>query len=100
MINGLAPNDINMVFKTQHRLGTKAIIPQLNTNNSFGVKAARLWNLLPKEVLMRSATLKVALGHFIQQFPDTPPTKGYTAINHNSLLDWTSERSYSTRGRT
>ena len=59
--------------------------------NSFGVKAAKLWNLLPKEINSISTldALKSSLAVFLKNFPDTPPTKGYTAINNNSLLEWT-----------
>ena len=88
IVQGLAPNDIKMAFKTQQRQGVKAIVPHLNAksqksisshyDNSFGVKAARLWNLLPRDVNEKITleSFKVALGNFISQFPDTPPTKG------------------------
>jgi hypothetical protein len=74
IVNGLAPNDINMEFKTHQRLGTKAVIPELNTkaqrsisthyDNSFGVKAAKLWNLLPKELLLKRSQREDRLGTF------------------------------------
>ena len=112
IINGLAPNDIEMVFQAQQRHGVKVTIPQFNTNsqksisshydNSFGVKAARLWNILPKDVNEKTnmESFKVALRNFISQFPDTPPVKGYTTINNNSLLEWIKERGYTSGGRT
>ena len=58
--------------------------------NSFGVKAARLWNLLPRHINEQETLdgLKMALGVFLKEFPDTPPTTGYTTVNSNSLLDW------------
>ena len=93
-----------MTFKTHQRHGLKAIVPTLNTKsqasitthyeNSFGVKATNLWNLLPKAVseLTELAPFKVALRNFLKTFPDTPPTKGYTAVNNNSLLEWNLQR--------
>ncbi|CAL8377732.1 unnamed protein product [Boreogadus saida] len=39
---------------------------------------------------------KVALGEYLRRIPDTPPVPGYTAVNRNSLLDWSNEK----RGRT
>lgn len=110
--NGLAPNDIKMEFKTHQRLGVKAVIPELNTkaqksisthyDNSFGVKAARIWNLIPREINEKTDldSFKVSLGGFIGKFPDTPPTKGYTAMNRNSLLEWTCDKGFSVGGRT
>lgn len=103
--NGDAPNDIGMIFKTNKRLGIKAVVPGLFTkaqssvathyHNSFGVKATRLWNLLPKRVNESTSldSLKVGLGEFLSSFPDTPPTRGYTAVNNNSLLEWNLQRS-------
>ena len=100
MANDLAPNDIKMVFKENARHGIKAIVPPLNNKsqrsvathyeNSFGVNAARLWNLLPRQVnsLTALGPFKVSLARFLEMFPDTPPTKGYTAITNNSLLEW------------
>ena len=59
--------------------------------NSFAVKAARLWNILPKEFISKTTLggLKEARGNFLDMFPDNPPSKGYTATNNNSLLEWT-----------
>ena len=109
IVNKMAPNDIKMEFKTHQRLGIKAVIPEFNNKaqrsisthyeNSFGVKAARLWNLLPKEVNEKTVLehFKVVLGEYIDKFPDTPPTKGYAAVNRNSLLEWTLEEDFCRR---
>ncbi|CAL8363407.1 unnamed protein product [Boreogadus saida] len=35
---------------------------------------------------------KVALGEYLRRIPDTPPVPGYTAVNRNSLLDWSNEK--------
>ena len=110
IINGAAPNDINMEFKENTRLGIKAIIPKINTKaqtsvsthyfNSFGVKAARLWNILPKEVNEKCTldSFKNSLGGFLSRIPDTPPTSGYTAANNNSLIQWNTQRISTHRG--
>ena len=60
ILHGHAPNDIGMEFQQQHRRGVKAIVPLFRNaaqksvstvyDNSFGVKAARLWNILPQDV--------------------------------------------------
>ena len=100
MKNGLAPNGIGMEFYDSARLGIRVRIPTFNHqaqtsvssayDASFGVKAARLWNILPKDVnsLTTLESFKIALGEFIMKFPDKPPVKGYTPPNSNSLLDW------------
>ena len=104
IINGHAPNDLEMQFKHHPRLGIKALIPQLNTkaqlsvridyDSSFGVKAAQLWNILPHDVsqLISLESFKIGFGRFLEQFPDTPPVPGYTAVNNNSLLSWKETR--------
>ena len=89
-----------MEFYQQSRHGIKAKVPNFNAkaqtsystlyNHSFGVKAARLWNLLPSHVNNQETLsgFNVALGAFLNDFPDTPPITGYRTINSNSLLDW------------
>ena len=80
--------------------GVKAEVPPLFTGaqksistkyfNSFGVRAARLWNALPKEVNTAETldTFKVVLGRWLDQYPDCPPVRGYRTQNGNSILDW------------
>ena len=99
-MNDLAPNDIGMEFKQHPRFGNRAVIPSLYKNaqrsvstaydNSFGVRGAKLFNLLPKAVnqITELNSLKAALGDFLSTFPDTPPVRGYVAVNGNSLLEW------------
>ena len=58
--NGASPNSTNTRFYHHDRLGVRAEVPSLYTGaqksistkyfNSFGVRAARLWNTLPREV--------------------------------------------------
>ena len=60
MANELAPNTIGLVFYETSRLGIKITLPAINHKtqaavrtdyeNSFKIKASRLWNLLPKSV--------------------------------------------------
>ena len=104
ILHGICPNDINMVFKDNPRLGNKVVIPPLAKkatalaktlyDNSFAVKAGRLWNTLPRDVntQCKLECFKAKLGSFLDSFPDTPPTPGYTASNTNSLIDWFNQR--------
>ena len=74
ILQGICPNDINMVFKDNPRLGTKVAIPPLAKqtsamakscyDDSFAVRAGKLWNLLPKEGNMTNEleSFKVSLG--------------------------------------
>jgi len=100
ILNGRAPNDIDMLFKDTLRHGKRAIVPPTNNSaqrsiashyeNSFGVCAAKLWNLLPASVNNHTALepFKIALGKFLESFPDTPPLDGYSPATNNSLLEW------------
>ena len=104
MLNGLAPNDIGLTTYNHIRLGNKIRLPPHNNKaqasvttdyeNSFKIKASRLWNLLPKSIntIKTLDSFKEELGNFLRRFPDTPPVPGYTAINRNSLLDWSNEK--------
>ena len=100
ILNNQAPNDVDFEFQYHQRLGVKAKIPSINKrvqlsvrtdyDNTFRVRAAQLWNLLPQG-LGREESLdnfKVGLGRFLEQYPDTPPVPGYTPANDNSLLSW------------
>ena len=59
-------------------------------DNSFRVRAAQLWNLLPEKLGTETSldNFKVGLGRFLDEYPDTPPVPGYTPVNNNSLLSW------------
>ena len=93
IFNCEAPNDTGFEFQTHPRLGVKAKIPSLNKSaqlsvrkdydNSFRVRAAQLWNLLPPElgVITSLDRFKEGLGRFLDQYPDTPPVPGYTTGN-------------------
>ena len=89
-----------MEFKHHPRHGLRALVPSPYKNaqrsvstaydNSFGVKGTRLWNLLPKKVneITELGLFKAGLGNLLAKIPDTPPVRGYTAANGNSLLEW------------
>ncbi len=99
-------NSTSLTFYTSERLGMKASVPAFNHSaqkscssaydNSFGVKAIRLWNILPKSVNSQKTLdlFKVSLGRFLDKFPDSPPVPGYTPPNSNSLLDWSCSGGY------
>ena len=101
--NGISPNSTNIRFYHHQRLGIKAEVPPLQTGaqksistkyfNSFGVRATRLWNTLPKEVNTAETleSFKVSLGRWLDRYPDTPPVKGYRTQNGNSILEWVVE---------
>ena len=88
-----------MGFNENKRLGTKVKIPAFSKtapssvvrlyDESFAVHSGKLWNILPKEVTAVKTLdgFKVLLGKFLFQYPDEPPTKGYSAHNRNSLID-------------
>ena len=77
MLNDLAPNDINLVPYTNSRLGIKITLPPDNNKaqgsvktdfeNSFRIKASRLWNLLPKSInsITSLDAFKTALGDYL-----------------------------------
>ena len=96
ILNDLAPNDIDMSFHLNPRLGPVAELPKLaskrqhvNTlrDQSFSCLGPRLFNLLPKSMktIHSLPVFKSNLDDFLKLFPDTP---GYVAANGNSLIDW------------
>lgn len=103
ILNGHTPNDINLVFYTHPRHGIRISLPKFNTKvamhvstlfeSSFTISSAKLWNILPANVNSQTKLepFKVALSHILDSYPDTPPTPGYTAVNRNSLIDWTNQ---------
>ena len=106
IVNGHAPNDVALSFKTHQRLGVRAVVPPLQLKaqksvrthyeHSFSVKGPQLWNILPKAVneLATLDEFKVALGVFLSSIPDTPPVKGYPRSTTNSLLDYNTRRTH------
>ena len=63
--------------------------------NSFSSTASALYNAVPCEIKSISTLnkFKSALDSFLQSFPDTPPTPGYTGVNGNSLVEWVGGKS-------
>ena len=109
IINNLAPNDIQINFHQNERLGLMCNVPSLSRTSkskhqklydqSFHVTAAKLWNKIPKNIKEKPSldSFKVALTKFLMSFPDQPPIHGVSS--QNSLLDITTiknaELSYS-----
>ena len=100
--NDLAPNHttrpVEDSFKVHGRKGLEAKFPDLYTSaqgsvetlreNSFSVRAVKLFNRMPKEV-RESETLeelKVNIGNFLDGIPDHPPVRGYRSSSDNSLV--------------
>ena len=101
---GLAPNGPGFDFKDTPRFGPRALIPKFNYRaqksastmfeNSFSVLGAKLWNTLPKCVKEAGNVdeLKVLLGGHLGGIVDRPPTRGYSCVHGNSLLDFALSR--------
>ena len=96
---GMIPNNINIIFQHSDRRGVTCLRPLGNSKyssintmrfHSFSSTAAALYNAVPSEIksIPTLTKFKAALDSFIQKFPDTPPTPGYTGANRNSLLEW------------
>ena len=93
------PNDLNLTFNYSAHRGATCIrrlgnsrVRSVNTTiyNSFSSVGPALFNIVPAEV--KSSTelpiFKSKLDNWLRTFPDKPPTPGYIAANHNSLLEW------------
>ena len=101
--NNKVPNDINMEFYYNKRLGWRTELPRRHRgaklsaqtihDASFSVIGAKLWNLLPKNVntCISLDSFKIQLGNFLSNIPDNHPVTNYTTINNNSILDWASQ---------
>ena len=100
ILNEISPNDLQLEFTTSARNGIKVKLPSIDRaalqsartlyEHSFAINAAKLWNILPKEVSesVKLDPFKVKLGAFLDSFPDTPLSTGYVTANNNSLLEW------------
>ncbi len=100
-------NDINVQFVHRPRFGTLAVIPSTRKNssaanqslfdNSFSVMGPKLWNAMPYHlnVISDKELFKSQLTQFMLSLPDTPPIRGYTPQNSNSLLCWRNDREVS-----
>ena len=100
ILKNLSPNDLQVSWYYNDRLGLKAITPPKGKGkvsiheSSFSIAGPKLWNILPKHVTLQPtlSTFKSSLGEFLNHFPDTPPVKGYSPINSNSLIDWVRQK--------
>lgn len=98
-------NDLQVIFKENSRRGPIASIPPLVSplskaqtlfDNSFPVKGAQLWNLVPQntKLIVTIEHFKIELDKWLLLFPDRPPVHGYSVQNNNSVLEWASSGSY------
>ena len=95
--NGVYPNSINISFKLHSRSNSlKAVVKPLPKirgkiltiyDESFVIKAAKLWNVLPNQLtLITSLDLfRESLDRFLSTVPDKPPLPGYPYKCNNSL---------------
>jgi len=103
ILNNLTNNDVGITFQDTGNLtrrGIVANIPPLPRSiparavtlyeNSFAVRAPKLWNCLPKSVkaVKTLDAFKSSLGSFTDTIPDLPPINGCIGVNNNSILDW------------
>ena len=100
-------NDINVQFVSRPRFGNLAVIPsacrhssaanQSLYDNSFAVIGPKLWNAMPYHLncIGDREHFKSQLTQFVLSLPDTPPIRGYTPHNSNSLLCWRNDREIS-----
>ena len=102
--NHLAPNNINMIFSQNPSIETRsnietALTPPLPKcrgkiisvyENSFGIKATKLWNKLPSKLTkIESLSLfRSKLDEYLFLLPDQPPVNGYYHANYNSILEY------------
>ena len=98
--HGLYPNHMKIEFKTHTRTNSiRAVLKSLpkvagsllsKFEESFVIKAAKLWNLLPSDVthLTELFAFKAGLDKFLKNTPDLPPISGYPYQHNNSLLSY------------
>ena len=94
---GINPNSINIEFKEHTRSSAiRALIKPLpkikgklltQYDESFVVRSARLWNVLPPKLTRVSTfdVFKSGLKEFLFKIPDEPPIPGYYHTSDNSL---------------
>ena len=98
--NNFSPNDINLEFvKHNYSSKIKAVLKPMPRKvgklltlyeNSFVIKAAKLWNVLPAEIsnITNFNEFLRKLECFLRIFPDEPPVNGYFHKNNNSILSY------------
>ena len=98
-------NDISTEFFFRPRLGNLAKIPVCKKSSSalhwtayyerlFAVLGPKLWNciLYILNSIQNMDLFKMRFTGFLMSVPDTPPVRGYTPTNSNSLLFWHKDR--------
>ena len=97
ILNKVYPNTIDLNFKNHQRSGAiravLKLLPKLQGRaltvyeESFLIKAAKLWNILPPELSKITVLdeFKRKLLTFLKSIPDKPPLPGYPSVNDNSL---------------
>ena len=100
ILNGHSPNDMNIQFYHNDRLGIRAKLPPISKNcnpssktifdNSFALQGPTLWNLIPIVATYKAnlSEFKTSLQSFLKKIPDLPPTTGYTSPHTNSIKEW------------
>ena len=104
ILNRKTSNDVKVQFVNRPRLGNIAKIPDCNRNSSafhqtvyehsFAVMGPKLWNSIPYHLnsIQDMELFKVRLNEFLKSVPDTPPVRGYSPANSNSLLCWRKDK--------
>ena len=97
--NRVYPNSIDLEFKLHKRSNAmRAVLKPLPRirgkllnlfENSFGINACKLWNILPACLThidsITAFTKQLAL--FLSNVPDEPPLPGYPFLDNNSLTE-------------
>ena len=99
ILNDLAPNDINVTFRHQSRLGWQAErrplrrharqVNQTLHDGSFAMAGPTLWNCIPASIhkIRKLDPFKSALTKFLKTIPDYPPVSGYPSSGSNSITN-------------
>ena len=108
ILNSKTSNDLSIEFVFRPRLGNLVTIPLCKRSltafhwtayeRSFPVMGPKLWNCIPYILnsIQNMDLFKMRFTGFLMSVPDTPPVRGYTPINSNSLLCWRKDRGAST----
>ena len=93
------PNDIDFNFvQNKRNLKVRAVLKPMPKvkgklssifEESFIIKAAKLWNALPSKLTDISdfSCFKIQLNTYLNQIPDQPPVHGYPHQTKNSIKD-------------
>ena len=98
--NNLIPNDINLEFSINTRNSQiRAVVKPLprsrgkllsSYENSFAIRAAKLFNKLPSKLIEVSSLplFKFRLEKYLSFYPDEPPVHGYYHNVKNSITEY------------